>query len=254
MVIGHVSEGSVHASEFFEGQTESCLIQQIHQPYRAEGHQSDKVHRRVGSRSQAVQGQPESTHIQIHGIESHEDITLKREAYWNAIINRRLKAGEDLWSIFSIVSRNYDGIRAVKYNGKINFISNDNRILSPVWFDEAKCIRNGYFDVWKEGFGLNLVNKKGELALPYWAESIGDFNSGIATFYVRNKGWNYFREDGKVLLDDYAYRCQNFTGNIGRVQFTSDTPFHTIDRDGNFVETDEDSLYSNIYRRRKFVD
>lgn len=172
-----------------------------------------------------------------------KDITLKREAYWNAIINRRLKAGEDLWSIFSIVSKDYDGIRAVKYNGKINFISNDNRILSPVWFDEAKCIRNGYFDVWKDGFGINLVNKKGELALPYWSEIINDFNNGIATYYVRNKGWNYFREDGKVLLDNYAFRCHDFTGDTARVKMTADAPFRTIDKDGKFVKTSDDSLY-----------
>ena len=171
-----------------------------------------------------------------HGIEKiNSKVIKKKEEYLSQSLTDRLQSGESPESVFGIVGYEVDGLKIISLNGKYNFLTNDNRILSSLWFDDANVFDHGYAKVKITKKGFNLLKKDGTLALKDWAWDIGEFLHGVARFIVLEKGTNYIREDGKILLDKYVYGGSGFYNGYANIRETENSASHTINRDGKII-------------------
>ena len=94
----------------------------------------------------------------------------------------------------------------------------------------------------REGSRMNLMNKEtGEYLSPEWFDWCGYMYDGISV--VRNDigKYNYLKDDGSLILDDWYDDCEEFKGDRGRVMHDEIDGgeyrvfANYVDRDGNFL-------------------
>ena len=121
----------------------------------------------------------------------------------------RLRNGEDATDMFDSVGKERDGMRSVKLMGKMNYLTEDNRILMTQWVDYANDFHEGFAIVQVEGKGNNFINTKGELISKIWFNDVWDFHDGFANVIVDGKGFNFINTKGEFLSKTWfndAYR------------------------------------------------
>ena len=163
------------------------------------------------------------------------EICARKEEYRNHTIEKKLQSGVLPENIFGMVGRNIDGMRTVSLSGRYNYLTDDNRILSPIWFDDVYLLKPGLARVEIRGKGANLLKKDGTLVLKDWASNIGVFFHGLARCIVPGTGTNYVREDGTLLLNKYVYGGSDFYYGYANVRETESSPSHTINTDGKII-------------------
>jgi hypothetical protein len=94
----------------------------------------------------------------------------------------------------------------------------------------------------RKGSKMNLMNKEtGEYLSPEWFNWCGYMYDGISVVRNDDGKYNYLKDNGELLLDDWYDDCEEFKGDKGRVMHdeVSDGEYHVfanyVDRDGNFL-------------------
>lgn len=94
----------------------------------------------------------------------------------------------------------------------------------------------------REGSKMNLMNKEtGEYLSPEWFNWCGYMYDGISVVRNDDGKYNYLKDNGELLLDEWYDDCEEFKGNKGRVMHDeiADGEYHVfcnyVDRDGNFL-------------------
>ena len=94
----------------------------------------------------------------------------------------------------------------------------------------------------RKGTKMNLVNKEtGEYLSPEWFNWCGYMYDGISVVRNDDGKYNYLKDNGELILDDWYDDCEEFKGNKGRVMHDeiSDGEYRVfcnyVDRDGNFL-------------------
>lgn len=92
------------------------------------------------------------------------------------------------------------------------------------------------------GSKMNLMNKEtGEYLSPEWFNWCGYMYDGISVVRNDDGKYNYLKDNGELLLDDWYDDCEEFKGDKGRVihDEISDGGYRVfanyVDRDGNFL-------------------
>jgi hypothetical protein len=88
----------------------------------------------------------------------------------------------------------------------------------------------------------NLINKEtGEYLSPEWFNWCGYMDEGLAVVRNNEGKYNYLKNDGSLLLDDWYDDCEEFKNGKGRVVQDEiengelNTIFNFVDREGNFL-------------------
>ena len=94
----------------------------------------------------------------------------------------------------------------------------------------------------RKGGKMNLINKEtGDFLSPEWFNWCGYMNEGLSVVRNDEGKYNYLKNDGTLLLDDWYDDCQEFEGDKAKVihdevQNGEYLVFYNyIDRDGNFL-------------------
>jgi len=94
----------------------------------------------------------------------------------------------------------------------------------------------------RKGAKMNLINKEtGEYLSPEWFNWCGYMYDGISVVRNDDGKYNYLKDNGELLLDDWYDDCEEFKGDKGRVMHDeiSDGEYRVfcnyVDRDGNFL-------------------
>lgn len=94
----------------------------------------------------------------------------------------------------------------------------------------------------REGSKMNLMNKEtGEYLSPEWFNWCGYMYDGISVVRNDDGKYNYLKDNGELLLDDWYDDCEEFKGDKGRVMHDeiADGEYRVfanyVDRDGNFL-------------------
>lgn len=94
----------------------------------------------------------------------------------------------------------------------------------------------------RKGAKMNLMNKEtGEYLSPEWFNWCGYMYDGISVVRNDEGKYNYLKDNGELLLDDWYDDCEEFKGNKGRVMHDeiADGEYRVfcnyVDRDGNFL-------------------
>ena len=94
----------------------------------------------------------------------------------------------------------------------------------------------------REGSKMNLMNKEtGEYLSPEWFNWCGYMYDGISVVRNDDGKYNYLKDNGELLLDDWYDDCEEFKGDKGRVLHDeiADGEYRVfanyVDRNGNFL-------------------
>lgn len=94
----------------------------------------------------------------------------------------------------------------------------------------------------REGSKMNLMNKEtGEYLSPEWFNWCGYMYDGISVVRNDDGKYNYLKDNGELLLDDWYDDCEEFKDNKGRVMHdeVANGEYRVfanyVDRDGNFL-------------------
>ena len=94
----------------------------------------------------------------------------------------------------------------------------------------------------RKGAKMNLINKEtGEYLSPEWFNWCGYMYDGISVVRNDDGKYNYLKDNGELLLDDWYDDCEEFKGDRGRVMHDeiADGEYRVfcnyVDRDGNFL-------------------
>lgn len=85
---------------------------------------------------------------------------------------------------------------------------------------------------------MNLRNAEtGEYLSDEWFNWCGYMDEGIAVVRNNNGKYNYIKEDGTLLLDEWYDDCEEFRNGEARIAYDDgdETLYNYIDRDGNFL-------------------
>ena len=95
----------------------------------------------------------------------------------------------------------------------------------------------------RKGAKMNLINKEtGEYLSPEWFNWCGYMYDGISVVRNDDGKYNYLKNDGELILDDWYDDCEEFKDGKGRVLHdeVSEGEYRVfanyVDRNGNFLE------------------
>ena len=125
--------------------------------------------------------------------------TKLRDALEDAL--ERLRNGEDPTYIFDYVGEEQEGMCIVKLMGKMNYLTEDNRILMHQWVDETDDFYNGFGCIYFNR-KWNFINTKGELISEIWFDNAFPFSEGFAGVSL-NKKWNFINTKGEYLSETW---------------------------------------------------
>lgn len=87
-------------------------------------------------------------------------------------VPKLLAQGVRLKDIFDKIYPESEGFYFVVLNNKVNYVSTERKLLSPLWFSEGSDFHDGWASVGidrREGGSWNLINTKGEFFSTEWA-------------------------------------------------------------------------------------
>ena len=148
-------------------------------------------------------------------------------------VQELLDNGKNPGHIFDLVWNFFDGYAVVELNHKWNWISTDNRLVSPEqWFDYCFNFFNGYARVKLNG-KYNLFNTDNRLVSPnQWFELCVDFNEGYAKVKLNDK-WNFIDTKGNYLSEQWFDLCDDFSNGYAMVELNG--KYNWIDTNGNYL-------------------
>ena len=153
----------------------------------------------------------------VESTEKWKKENQKSLEYFDKLI-QRMREGEDPYDLFgNHIYRETNGIYAVDWRGKENFIDEDGNLLSPnIWFKGTGPFINGYAVVY-HSFWCNYIDENGNLLSPnQWFNEAKPFENGFG-----------------------LVNCDLHTHNV---QFSSD--WYKIDAKGRISEIDDDATTS----------
>ncbi len=118
--------------------------------------------------------------------------------------------------------------RVIEKEGKYNFIDENEKLLSSIWFDNAKEFEDGYAIVTKiikvsGKYGKektiekdNLIDTNGKLVSNEWYDAIGYFHDGYA-WVKKNGKYNYIDTNGKLIGNKWYIEADDFDCGIACV-------------------------------------
>ena len=150
-------------------------------------------------------------------------------------VQELLDNGKNLKEIFDSVYGFYDGYARVKLNGKWNFISTDNRLVSPnQWFYFVYNFFNGYAVVELNG-KYNWIDINGNYLSEQWFDYCFNFNfnNGYARVGLNGK-YNFIDTNGKIVSPNQWFElCVDFNEGYAKVKLNDKCNF--IDTNGNYI-------------------
>lgn len=90
----------------------------------------------------------------------------------------------------------------------------------------------------RKGSKMNLQNAvTGEYISPEWFNWVGYMYDGISVVRNDDGKYNYLKNDGTLLLDDWYNDCEEFKDGMGRIAYDEgdSTYLNYVDADGNFI-------------------
>ena len=165
-------------------------------------------------------------------------------------VQELLDSGKEPEEIFDKVYGFYNGYARVKLNGKWNWISADNRLVSPnQWFYFVYNFFNGYAVVELNG-KYNWIDINGN----YLSEQLFDWCDKFYNGYARvklNDKYNFFNADKRLVSPNQWFDiCGCFSNGYARVELNC--KYNLIDTNGNYISEQWFDLcddFSNGYAR-----
>ncbi len=113
-----------------------------------------------------------------------------------ADVSDLLKQGVSPDDIFIDISKASCGFSIVELNGKYNYLSEDNKLLSNKWFDIAEPFSEDYASV-AINRKWNFIGTDGEYLSDQWFDYVTPFANGYAKVSL-NKKWNMIDTKGEL--------------------------------------------------------
>jgi hypothetical protein len=145
--------------------------------------------------------------------------TFKPNGKWNEIltnVQQRLANGEDPKDIFDKVKETKNGLSYVQLDNKINFLTQNNKILCDQWFDICDKFVENFAGVYLKNKGWNFINTEGKLISNQWFDIVNNFSNGFARVEKDNK-WNLINTECKLISDQWFDYAGNFYHGFAKV-------------------------------------
>jgi hypothetical protein len=175
------------------------------------------------------------------------------------MVQELLDSGKDPEDIFDSVI-NSDIFTKVSINDKWNLLSDDNKILSPIWFDWCSNFIKGWAKV-DLNSKQNFINQQGKLMFPdQWMYCVSDFDDGQNAFVSIEEGkQNFVDTNGKLMSPIWFKNMSVFRDGISVVNkdrktnlinrkgklFFPDMWFDSVERE--YIERNRDHLVYKVY-------
>lgn len=150
-----------------------------------------------------------------------------------------LDKGYEPKQVFDYVYEPINAIKGVKFNGKLNLLDENNKLISKQWFDNVWKFEEEFCVVLLDN-KWNFINTEGELISDQWFDMVQSFSEGLAEVKLNGK-WNYIDTKGNAISDTWFDSILSFSDGWGRVKI-SDGKTNLINRHGQFI-SEEDFEY-----------
>ena len=138
----------------------------------------------------------------------------------------------DPYMIFDYIQGESENYRVVTLYDKWNWISADNRLVSPnKWFNGCDKFKNGYAIV-TINYKYNFVNTNFKYISNQWFDECYAFSNGYATVKLNGK-WNWIDTNGNYISDQLFDWCDNFSNGYAIVKL--DNKYNFINTNCNYL-------------------
>lgn len=129
----------------------------------------------------------------------------------------------------------HDGFgRVENKEGNDNFVNiNSGKLLSNIWYDNARDFSNGLAAVYIEDKGWDFINKNGQIVFNEWFNGAGDYKYGVIPVY-KNYKFYYIDIYGDNICNDTFDEVRNFSEGYGLV-FKNNVGYNYINNKGEFL-------------------
>lgn len=154
---------------------------------------------------------------QVVGVNFYQ--TFKPNHNWRdavADVQRRLQSGEPIESVFDEIKYEQDEFIGVRFKGRWNYLTKDNRFLSDKWFSNILRFTEDVALVQNDANKCNYINTKGQFISSRWFDWADNFKGRFAVVAVGTEGGNYnylfnfIDKNGKLLFDKPLQKCLGF--------------------------------------------
>ncbi len=158
--------------------------------------------------------------LEIHEYHEGFAVIVDRENDCMNYIDEDENLLSDMW--FDECSYFSDGCGKVIKDDKINFIDKTGRMLFPEWVKMSVVdVYNFHegFAVVKESKGqyrFNYIDKNGRLLSNQWYFDAGSFHNGFAKVSIGLNSWNYIDKKGRLLSKEWFDYCWNFGDSVDK--------------------------------------
>ena len=153
---------------------------------------------------------------------------VKLNGKWNWISADNCLVSHDQW--FNNVYNFYDGYAEVILNNKWNYIdTNGNLVSVNQWFDWVEDFHEGYARVILN-CKCNLINTNGKYISEQWFDNVTDFHNGYARVKLNDK-WNWIDTNGNYISEQWFDKVSEFYNGYAKVKLNGKCIW--IDTNGN---------------------
>ncbi len=147
---------------------------------------------------------------------THEELLEMGIVTFNNV-QELLDSGKEPSEVFDYCSTFSEGFARIKLNDKFNYINENNKLLSKIWFDDCDNFHYGFACV-QLGEKCNYIDTNGEIISPnQWFDWCDDFYDGFAVVKVGKK-WNYIDKNGELLSTNQWFDyCDDFYEGVAKV-------------------------------------
>ena len=149
-------------------------------------------------------------------------------------VQELLDSGKEPEEIFDSVYVFVDGYARVKLNNKMNWISEDNRLVSPnKWFNGCDKFKNGYARV-ELNNKYNFIDTDFKFISNQWFDYVYNFHEGYAAVELNNK-CNWIDTNGNYLSEQWFDYVYDFDKNGYAMVLFNDTRY-IVDTNGQLYD------------------
>ena len=147
-------------------------------------------------------------------------------------VQELLDSGKNPKEIFDHIYNFNNGYACVALNNKFNWISADNRLVSPnQWYDNCSDFNDGYAIV-NLNNKWNFIDTNFKYLSKQWFDTCGNFCEGYACIQIYNK-WNWIDRNCNYLTEQWFDTCGDFNEGYAIVKLNGKWNF--IDTNGNYI-------------------
>ena len=144
---------------------------------------------------------------------------------------QHLANGEDPRNVFNYVGNFREGFATIRLNNKWNYINQEGKILSDLWYDYCDIFKNGFARV-QIGNKHTFIREDGKRLNNEWYDYCFTFENGFARVKISDK-YTFIREDGQHINDEWYDYCDNFKNGFACVKLGEKWTF--IREDGQHI-------------------